>query len=144
VATRCPLPLQHHPPLQVPTTSEVVTGPGLDLLSDLVPSTHVRGAKLVFGSSPRRRRKAGLPVEAGLTAVCCCRLWTQGSVECAIHWAPRPDNMRVNYGTINLGVWRSGSACRLQRQTGAISLSCGDQQEQPFVQVRPEYSLSSE
>jgi hypothetical protein len=42
-----------------------------------------------------------------------------------------------------MGVWRSGSACRLQRQTRAISLSCGYQQEQPFVQVSPEYSLSS-
>jgi hypothetical protein len=41
-----------------------------------------------------------------------------------------------------MGVWRSGSACRLQRQTGAIFSSSGDQQEQPFVQVSLEYSVS--
>jgi hypothetical protein len=40
-------------------------------------------------------------------------------------------------------VWRSGSACRLQRQTGVVLPSIGDQQEQPFVQVKIEYSLSS-
>src|ERR671912_125617 len=34
-------------------------------------------------------------------------------------------------------------ARRLQRQTGAVFLSGGDQQEQPFVQVSPEYSRSS-
>jgi hypothetical protein len=34
-------------------------------------------------------------------------------------------------------------ARRLQRQTGGISPTSGDQQEQPFVQVRPEYSVSS-
>jgi hypothetical protein len=33
--------------------------------------------------------------------------------------------------------------CRLQRQTGAIFPSSGGQQEQPFVQVRAEYSVSS-
>jgi hypothetical protein len=31
----------------------------------------------------------------------------------------------------------------LRRQTRALSPSGGDQQEQPFAQVRPEYSLSS-
>jgi hypothetical protein len=34
-------------------------------------------------------------------------------------------------------------ARRLQRQTGATFPSSGDQQEQPFVQVSAEYSLSS-
>jgi hypothetical protein len=34
-------------------------------------------------------------------------------------------------------------ARRLQRQPGAVSPSSGDQQEQPFVQVNPEYSPSS-
>jgi hypothetical protein len=29
-----------------------------------------------------------------------------------------------------MGVWRSGSACRLQQQTGAIFPSSGDQQKQ--------------
>jgi hypothetical protein len=43
----------------------------------------------------------------------------------------------------NMGVWRSGSAYRLQRQTGAYISSSGDQQEWPFVQVRVESSLSS-
>jgi hypothetical protein len=42
-----------------------------------------------------------------------------------------------------MGVWRSGSACRLQRQTGGLIFSSGDQQEQPFVQVSTEYNLSS-
>ena len=46
--------------------------------------------------------------------------------------------------------WRRGRvaqlarARRLQRQTGGPIPSSGDQQEQPFVQVRLEYSLSSE
>jgi hypothetical protein len=45
--------------------------------------------------------------------------------------------------------WRRGRvaqlarARRLQRQTSAISPSGGDQQEQPFAQVRPKYSPSS-
>jgi hypothetical protein len=42
-----------------------------------------------------------------------------------------------------MGVWRSGSACRLQRQTEAIFPSDGDQQEQPFAQVSAEYNLST-
>jgi hypothetical protein len=58
-------------------------------------------------------------------------------------WHRRPDNVRVNYGTVSMGVWRSGSACRLQRQPGATFSSGGDQREQPFVQARTEYSRSS-
>jgi hypothetical protein len=43
----------------------------------------------------------------------------------------------------NMGVWRSGSACRLQRQTRALFPSGGDQQKQPSMQVSLQYSLSS-
>jgi hypothetical protein len=57
--------------------------------------------------------------------------------------AAKAANVRAELRTSKMGVWRSGSACRLQRRTDAISPSCGDQQEQPFVQVSPEYSLSS-
>jgi hypothetical protein len=63
-------------------------------------------------------------------------------------WSPRytghrrPDNVRVNYGTVSMGVWRSGSACRYNDNPGHIP-SHGDQQEQPFAQITPEYSLSS-
>jgi hypothetical protein len=42
-----------------------------------------------------------------------------------------------------MGVWRSGSACRLQQQTKAYIPSGGDQQEQLFAQVNAKYSLSS-
>jgi hypothetical protein len=42
-----------------------------------------------------------------------------------------------------MGVWRSGSACRLQRRTRTCFPQFSDQQEQPFVQVSPEYIVSS-
>jgi hypothetical protein len=57
--------------------------------------------------------------------------------------ATKAANVRVELRTSKMGVWRSGSACRLQRQTGAYISSSGDQQEWPFVRVKVEYSLSS-
>jgi hypothetical protein len=62
---------------------------------------------------------------------------------CATLGAAKAANVELNCATVIMGVWRSGSACRLQRQTRAIVPSGGDQQEQPFAQVSLEYSVSS-
>jgi hypothetical protein len=122
-----------------PTTSE---GRFCPPLSAQVTSTH------------RERKSSSAPRPGGAGRSVCQSKLPHGRVFLSLidggeAWSPRytghrrPDNVRVNYGTVSLGVWRSGSACRLQRQTAGHISSSGDQQEQPFMQVRAKYSLSS-
>src|SRR5512132_176053 len=52
---------------------------------------------------------------------------------------PGPTSKNITLGRVA----QLARARRLQRQTGVLSPSGGDQQEQPFAQVSAEYSLSS-
>lgn len=86
-------------------------------------------------------------LDAGLAEWRCILVVESGGLEAskgALYWALPNSNVAVELRRQQfMGVWRSGSACRLQRQTRAILPSGGDQQKQPLVQVSPEYSRSS-
>jgi hypothetical protein len=51
--------------------------------------------------------------------------------------------LQLSCANRNMGVWRSGSACRLQRQTGAIFPQAVTSRNSHSCKVCPEYIVSA-
>jgi hypothetical protein len=146
-------PASHSPPDQ-PRTCRLLISSSASWPSGSLPSCAPRRHPPPT-SPPSRHRAAQPPAPAHRNqsnpAPLTTRVphrWIQAeqapSVRGALHWRPRNSDDQSDLGRRQfLGVWRSGSACRLQRQPRSQFPSGGDRQEQTFAQVSMEYSPSS-